>query len=235
MGRFFKILAWIAGITATLVVAAVVFILLIFDPNKYKAEIATAVHDATGRQLTIQGDLKLSFFPWLGVEAGAMSLANPPEFGPQPFAKITNAAIKVKLLPLLKKDVEVDTVTLNGLYLNLIRTAAGRGDWEDLAAQGGGKTQPAPSSGQNAVAPALAAFALGGVRIQNATVIWDDLRNKSRYELNNLTLHTKIRKLLLKAPCVHFKALFLDFYPLFIRRIIQKISGGQFKAAGIHK
>ena len=153
MGRFFKILAWIAGITATLVVAAVVFILLIFDPNKYKAEIATAVHDATGRQLTIQGDLKLSFFPWLGVEAGAMSLANPPEFGPQPFAKITNAAIKVKLLPLLKKDVEVDTVTLNGLYLNLIRTAAGRGDWKTSPPKAAEKRSRRPPRGKMQLLP----------------------------------------------------------------------------------
>ena len=121
MRLLFKALAWGVGIIAALLIAAAIYIFLIFDPNKYKAEIITAVHKATGRELTIQGDLKLSLFPWLGVETGVMTLNNLPEFGRQPFTKVDAAAIKVKLLPLLHKDVEVDTVTLNGLYLNLIR------------------------------------------------------------------------------------------------------------------
>ena len=152
MRRFFKALAWIVGIMAALLIAAAVFIFLIFDPNKYKTEIAAAVHDATGRELTIQGDLKLSLFPWLGVETGAMTLNNPPEFGPQPFAKIEDAAIKVKLLPLLNKEVEVDTVSLNGLYLNLVRTAAGHGNWEDLAGKNGKTASAAPPSQPDAAA-----------------------------------------------------------------------------------
>jgi AsmA protein len=189
MRRLFKTLAWGLGIIAALLIAAAVYIFLIFDPNKYKAEITTMVHKATGRELTIQGDLKLSLFPWLGVETGVMTLNNLPEFGRQPFAKIDAAAIKVKLLPLLHKDVEVDTVTLNGLYLNLIRTAAGHGNWEDLTT-GSGKQPSQSSSAQSVAAPTVAAFAIGGVRIQNATVIWDDRQNQSRFELSDLSLHT---------------------------------------------
>jgi AsmA protein len=188
MRRLFKALAWGVGIIAALLIAAAIYIFLIFDPNKYKAEIADAVHKATGRELAIQGDLKLSLFPWLGVETGVMTLNNLPEFGRQPFAKIDGAAIKVKLLPLLHKDVEVDTVTLNGLYLNLMRTATGHGNWEDLTA--GGKQPSPPSAAQSATTPTAAAFAIGGVRIQNATVIWDDRQNQTRYELSDLSLHT---------------------------------------------
>jgi AsmA protein len=199
MKRFFKVVAWIIGTVAALLIAAAVYILLIFDPNKYKAEIAAAVHNATGRELVIQGDLKLSLFPWLGVQTGAMTLNNLSEFGPQPFAKIADAAIKVKLLPLLKKDVQVDTVTLNGLYLNLLRTAAGRGNWEDLTKKGEKEPAPAPAA-EGVAAPALASFAIGGVRVDNATVIWDDRQGKARYELSNLSVHTG--PVSLKAPVV---------------------------------
>ena len=65
MRQFFKIVAWVVGIMTALLIAAAVFIFLIFDPNKYKAEISAAVLNATGRELTFQGDLKLTFFPWL--------------------------------------------------------------------------------------------------------------------------------------------------------------------------
>ena len=189
MKRFLKLFAWIVGIIAALIAVAVIYILLIFDPNKYKTEITTAVHNATGRELSIQGDLKLSLFPWLGVETGAMSLSNLPAFGQTPFAKINDSVIRVKLIPLLKKDIEVDTVILHGLYLNLIRNPSGQGNWEDLTTQSGKKTQAA-QSGTNTTAPALAAFAIGGIQLKQATVIWDDRQNGTHYELNGLSLNT---------------------------------------------
>ncbi len=189
MRSFIKGLAWIIGILAILVIAAAAYIFLIFDPNTYKAEIAAAVHNATGRDLTIQGDLKLSLFPWLGVESGAMILSNPPAFGPQPFAKIQDAAIRVKLLPLLKKDVEVDTVTLHGLYLNLVRNTDGHTNWDDLSGNTAKPASAAPSR-PTATTPLLATFAIGGIRLQNATVIWDDRQNGARYELDNVALKT---------------------------------------------
>ena len=189
MRQFFKIVAWIVGIMAALLIAAAVFIFLIFDPNKYKAEISAAVHNATGRELTFQGNLKLSFFPWLGVETKGLSLSNPPDFDQAPFAKIDNAAIKVKLLPLFKKDVEVDAVTLDGLYLQLIRTAAGHNNWEDLSRRGDTATSAAGPV-DRATGPILAAFAIGGIHIRDATVIWDDRQNKAHYTLNKLALHT---------------------------------------------
>ena len=45
---------------ATLIAVIISGIFLFVDPNEYKAEIATAVQEATGRQLTIAGEIKLS-------------------------------------------------------------------------------------------------------------------------------------------------------------------------------
>jgi len=174
-----------------LLIAAVIIVLLTFDPNKYKSEIAAAVNKATGRELAIQGDLKLSLFPWLGVETGAMTLSNAPGFGPEPFAKIGAAAVKVKLLPLLIGDVEVDTVTLDGLYLNLVRAASGRANWDDLLPKESKETAAtAPAAKASAAAPVVSSFAIGGIRLNDATLIWNDLQNKKRYELNKLSLRT---------------------------------------------
>lgn len=190
MKRFFKVTTWTVGAIVALFIAAVIVVLLVFDPNKYKAEIAAAVQKATGRELAIQGDLKLSLFPWLGVETGAMSLSNAPGFGNEPFAKIGGAAIKVKLLPLLKKDVEVDTVTVDGLYLHLVRSPSGQTNWDDLTTKEKQETTASPATTNSAAAPALSSFAIGGVRVKDTTLIWDDRQNKTRYELNKLALHT---------------------------------------------
>ena len=192
MKRYIKVTLWTLGAVTVLLIAAAIVVLLVFDPNKYKTEIAAAVQKTTGRELTIQGDLKLSLFPWLGVETGAMTLSNPPGFGKEPFAKIGAAAIKVKLLPLLKSEVEVDTVTLDGLYLHLIRGPTGRANWgwKRLADLQNGETEAAPAANSGSAAPTLTSLAIGGIRLKDATVIWDDRQNHTRYELNKLALRT---------------------------------------------
>src|SRR3569623_1690704 len=97
MKKAVKTSVWIVGGLLALLAAAALFIVLTFDPNKYKAEIAAAVSQATGRELTISGDIRLTLFPWLGVELGAMELSNAPGFGSEPFVSITSAAVKVNL------------------------------------------------------------------------------------------------------------------------------------------
>src|SRR5690606_41094703 len=57
MARALKVLLVIvAGLVAIAVLAAVALILF-FDPNDYRDEIAAQVEKATGRELTIAGDL----------------------------------------------------------------------------------------------------------------------------------------------------------------------------------
>ena len=186
MKKALKILLWLTGAAAALLAAAALFLVLTFDANRYKAEIVSAVRGVTGRDLTIDGDLSLSFFPWLGVEIGAMQLSNAAGFGPEPFAKIGGAAVKVKLLPLLKKEVEVNTVTLDGLYLLLRRDAAGRNNWDDLTA----RSKEEKTTEDASAAPALASLAVGGLNLRDATLIWDDQAAPARYDFSKLNLRS---------------------------------------------
>ena len=185
MSKGWKRTLWIVGGLVLLLIVAIVVFVLTFDANKYKSEIAAAVNKATGRVLTIEGDIHLSIFPWLGAELGAMRLSNAPGFGDEPFAQIGAAAVKVKLLPLLCKEVEVDEVTLNGLRLSLRRDANGHTNWEDLA---GKKAEEKPDTG--AAGPVLASFALGGINLRDADIVWDDRAAATRYEISKLNLHT---------------------------------------------
>ncbi len=179
------------------VVAALLAALLILDPNDYKGEIATLVEKRTGRRLTIKEDFSLSVFPWLGVRLGALELGNAPGFGEDPFARLDSMQVKVKLKPLLQQRLEVDTVAIDGLDLNLMRNAAGRGNWEDLQS-GTGKPEAAvvPPAGQPesaAAAPAvakplLAAWAVNGLALKNARINWRDEAAKAYHEVHDLNI-----------------------------------------------
>ena len=193
MPRFLKITLYTLGAAALLVILTLAGILLFVDPNDYKDDITSAVHDTTGRELSIDGDLSLSVFPWLGVSLGHTVLGNAPGFGDQPMASVDAVDIKIKLLPLLERQVEMKTVLLHGLRLNLARKADGRSNWDDLAGQpaaaaepSGEKAPPADEAGP----PLLAALAIGGIELRDARIVWDDRQGGQHITIDNLQLQT---------------------------------------------
>src|ERR1700737_833070 len=142
-----KILGAVVGGLAVLLVAALLAVWLLVNPNDYKPRIAAAVRDATGRELVLQGDIKLSVFPWIALELGPASLGNPPGFSEQPFLSFKHAAVRARLLPLLAKRLEVGRVEVDGLDLRLLKNAEGKGNWE-----GFGRSAPAADAAKAPVA-----------------------------------------------------------------------------------
>jgi len=143
--RIIKFLSLSVGLLLLLLVVIAIALPFIVDPNDYKPEITQAVKQNTGRNLTLKGDIKLSVFPWLGLELGETRLSNARGFGKKPFVKMERIGIKVKLLPLLRRQVIVDKIILQGLQLNLARNRKGVTNWDDLLQpkSAAGKTAPA--------------------------------------------------------------------------------------------
>ena len=191
MKKTFKIIAIILGVLVVLIAAAAIIAPMVFDPNDYKDDIAKAVQKSTGRELRIPGKIDLSVFPWLGVQLGEVELGNAEGFGPKPMAKVASADVRVKLLPLLRKHIELGTVSLHGLQLNLSRNAQGRTNWADLVPPAGAapaqKTKkPAPAKAGGG-AP-IAALAVGGLDISDASVVWDDRQSGQHVSIDHLQL-----------------------------------------------
>jgi hypothetical protein len=133
MSKVLKIILGLFGLVVVLVLAAVIIIPLVVDPNDYRDDIARAVEEETGRNFEIEGEISLSVFPWLGLEVGRMRLGNPPGFGDGPFAEIGSAGVGAKLMPLLSRRLEVSTLRLDGLRVHLVQLADGSSNWSDLA------------------------------------------------------------------------------------------------------
>ena len=97
----------LAGIVVA-IVAIAAYVAATFDPNQYKPQIVQAVKDKTKRVLKLEGDIKLSLFPNIGATLGKISLS---EFGSdREFAGIEDFRVSLKLLPLLSKEVVVDSI-----------------------------------------------------------------------------------------------------------------------------
>jgi AsmA protein len=83
-----KLIGLIVGVLVVIVAAALLSLRLFVNPNNFKDRIAAAVKQSTGRELKLDGDIKLSVFPWIALELGPATLGNPPGFGDQPFRRL---------------------------------------------------------------------------------------------------------------------------------------------------
>ena len=162
MGRMLKLIGLVAAALVVLFVLAVLAVGMLFDPNDYKAQIADAVARATGRTLTMEGDLELSLFPRIRIVVGAAELSNAPGFGSTPFVQIEAARLQLELLPLLARRIEVGEARLVGVRLNLARNANGVNNWQDM----GGAESAAAAEIPDADDPGAPAIDIGVSTVQ---------------------------------------------------------------------
>ena len=191
MAKTLKVLGIILLTIIVLIGLGIVFLIHYVDPNKFKNEIAAAVYSNTGHHLTIKGNLSWTFFPWIGFKVNNAELDNAPNFGKQPLAKIGEADISIRLLPLLMGNVEIHNVELNGLQINLVRQANGTINWQmnnrqqNAGTTSGTKHSQSTTSKNNSTID----FLITNLTVVNSSITWDDRLNKTSYTLNNLYIN----------------------------------------------
>ena len=192
-----KLLKWLLILVVALVLIigiGTVALVYLVDWNDFKETIQNQTKKHTGRDLTITGDLSPSVFPWAGISIGEISLANAEGFGDQAFAQIGSADVKVKLLPLLRKKVEIRTVELKGLNVDLQRAADGTTNWDDLVQPTTTTTTSTEDSSTEVEveggSATIAALSVGGIDISDANVSWLDVQSGTDAKLSNFSLNT---------------------------------------------
>jgi AsmA protein len=183
-----KLILWLFLVLVVLIVGGVLVATNLIDPNDYKPQISKLVEQKTGRQLSLEGDLALTFFPWIGVETGKVALSNATGFGEQPMIEMDSARVQVKLMPLLKSQVEVATVVFDAPTIRLATLADGTTNWDDVVAKVGGASAPSDPGAQGA--GAVAGLAVQGVSINDGLVNWQDEQANQTLQLENLNLST---------------------------------------------
>lgn len=180
----------IIGLIALVAIGATV-VLFVVNPNEYKPQIAALVKDKTGREVSFGGDIKLSLFPWLGVTIGPVAVSNAPGFGNDPFVRLDAADVRVKLLPLLHKQVEIANIKVRSLTANLAKNKQGVTNWQDLLPkETTAEAMPAATSSSTPASTALASLAIGGVNLDNATLNWRDDTTGQQQKIEGLNLTT---------------------------------------------
>lgn len=182
MGRTAKILAWVLAAIIAVFALAAIALTFFFEPNDFREKIAAAVHESTGRELHIDGEISVKLFPWLAVEVGHTTLGNAEGFGDEPMAEFDQARLSVRLLPLLlRREAEVGAAEIDGLRLHLEVDSKGRANWDDLLERG-------DRNATEEQAGAGGSLNISGVDIRNSSIIYANRQKGDRYELTNVNI-----------------------------------------------
>lgn len=161
-----KVLFGGAGAIGLLVVALVAAPFFI-DVNSYKPIIAAEVKKATGRDLVLDGPIKLSLLPVPEVSIGGVKFSNASGAKPPNMVEVKSVTVKPSLLGLLVGKIEVAEITLIEPRIALEVAADGKPNWEFAPSAADAKpaaAKPEPSR----------PLSLGLLRIENGALTFSD-------------------------------------------------------------
>jgi uncharacterized protein involved in outer membrane biogenesis len=101
-----------------------------FNPDNLKPRIIAAVKQQTGRDLTLRGPIRLGFSLQPTLTVQGVVFANPPGYSRPQMATLERLDLKLALLPLLRRRVEIDSLVLVKPDILLETDAKGRPNWQ---------------------------------------------------------------------------------------------------------
>ena len=232
-----KAIKWGLIICAGLVVLVIAVLLIapaFIDIRDYKPQLEQKVAEATGRPFSVGDDLSLSLFPWAGISFSDLRLGNTPGFSEKELVTVKSFEVRVKLLPLISKDIQVKRFILNEPNITLVKNKNGQVNWaqpddakEKSAAE---KTAKAPKSQEAQAGLPIKDLTVGEFSIENGSIIWIDHTANTRKEITAVNL--KLKDVSLERPVTLSFSALLDNQPLSIDGTVGPV-GKDFKQATI--
>ena len=146
-----------------------------FNPNDYKPLIVKLVQEKKQRTLHLDGDIKLAFWPKLGADLGKISLSE--HNSDKEFASIISAKVSLALVPLLKKQLVVDTVYVDGVNANIVRFKDGTTNFDDLMSKDKEESEQIK-------------FDVDGIHVTNTSINFADEMSNAKYSISQFNLKT---------------------------------------------
>ena len=172
MNKILKYLGVAFAAFLLILICLFAYIKFAFDPNQFKSDIVQLVQEKKQRTLVIDGDIALSFFPKIGVDLGKLSLSAHKSNAA--FASLQKAHVSLAFLPLLKKQLIIDQILLDGVTLSYERNQDGTSNIDDLLSNDDEKSSTKLQ------------FDVQGIDIKNAKISMNDLQNALQFQAKNV-------------------------------------------------
>lgn len=168
MSRPQKVITWIFGVLAFILIVGIVLLKIFFPTEKVRIMAMEQGSEALGRPVFIKG-VELSFWGGLGVNLDSVVVGNPDGFNGPVFFTTDNVDVKLKLIPLIRQEFRVKRLSIKKPDINMVKLADGSNNY--TFAQPDDTTLPEgvsdiPPEGQTAAA----AVSFDALEISNGTI-----------------------------------------------------------------
>ncbi|PQA89127.1 AsmA family protein [Hyphococcus luteus] len=177
---------------AALLLAVLLFLPGLIPVAAFKGRIETQASAALGREVTIGDNLSFRIFPRTAFHVEDLVIANAEGFEGEYLARVEEADIGVKLLPLLSKSVEIDRFVLTRPDIKLIRAQDGAVNWNLASAEQAPQEESQSSESDSGQ---LRDLKLGDVRIEGGAARYTDAAAGTSYALEDMDLSVVLKSL----------------------------------------
>lgn len=158
----------ILGLIVVLVVLAIAAFFLV--PADRIAGLAESRFEAaTGRTLNVEGDVRPRLWPSLGINTGAIEIANADWADDTPMLQAEGLSVSVDLGALIGGDIRITGVEIKGPQILLETNSDGAGNWEFASGEA-----PAATGGETSEPGTIPAFSIDQATISGGSLTYRD-------------------------------------------------------------
>lgn len=185
MKKIVKTLAW--TFISLLIILGLAFatVTIFINPNKIKPYLTKIVAEETGHELSIDGDLKWTFYPLLGVSAEHVILKNKVGFPNEPFVNANKIIVSVQLKPLFSKQINIDEIFLQDAQINLTKLNSTQNNWTFE------KSSKPKNETTETSKPDEYSIDISKIIVQNANIKYNNIPDHKTTTIKKLNLSTK--------------------------------------------
>ncbi|MFO7709401.1 MAG: AsmA family protein [Desulfobacterales bacterium] len=174
---------------AVIIIAALLILPRFIDARHYREPLEKMVSEASGRRFSVGNDVSLSLFPWVGVSFSDLRLGNPVGFAEPDFLTVETFDVRVKLLPLLSREVQVNRLVVSGPRAFLVTDKDGRVNYDfgPKAATQSKPDSPAPARTKQPIQ----SLAVEELSLVGGSIVLIDHKAGTRHDLSDVDLSLK--------------------------------------------
>jgi AsmA protein len=175
-----RLIRWLAWGTVALVLLALGALAVLWwwiDPDDWRGEIEARASAAVGRPVKLTGALRWQPGRQIIIHSDGGEVANAAGFDAEPLVRWSHVEFDVAARPLLDRQLQIGSIRIDGLQLDLQRNASGEVNWT-----------PQPPAG---AAPAQSVeLSIGAVELRDATLRYRDAATGADWRVTGLTART---------------------------------------------
>jgi len=188
MRKLLKILGWIVGIVAVLLVLLIVAVQIFFPVEKAKEIAVRKGSEALGRQIDVEG-VDLSIWGGLGIELQGVSVANPTGWpGAGDMLTADKIDVKLQLLPLLSSEYRLSRLIIDNPVILLRKNADGSNNYSFTVTDTAQATRDMPAEAR----PAAAVVSFDRLEINGGRIEYVDDSAAMTVLLTGVDLNTSL-------------------------------------------